>query len=102
MFPNDNFALALFGKSMSTQKRDWIITQGVDEVVLGLDFDYAEYGDEDYEQYEKEIYKLAKWFKGYCMVSVLVSYEGHKMKDSPFDNGKEFYMNLYKNREVIE
>jgi hypothetical protein len=32
----------------------------------------------------------------------LVSYGGHKMKDGPFDNGKEFYINLWDNREVIE
>ena len=102
MFPNDNFTVAMLGKNLSKQKRDWIINHNVDEVIIGIDFDYTEYGDADYNRYEKDVLKIAKMFSGFCRVSVLCSHSGHKKKDSPTDNGKEFYMNLWENREVIE
>jgi hypothetical protein len=71
-------------------------------VIVGLDFDYLEVGDnEEFKTFENNTYTIADMFKGYCKVSALVSYGGHKLKDSPTDNGKDFYLNLYKEREVI-
>lgn len=101
-FDDDNFTVALFGKSFSEKKRDLILSLGVEEVIVGLDFDYLEVGDnEEFNTFENNTYAIADMFKGYCKVSALVSYKGHKLKDSPTDNGKDFYLNLYKEREVI-
>ena len=100
-FGDDNFTVGLYGKSFSDKKRDMILSQGVDEIIIGLDFDYIKIGDDDFKKFEENVYKIADSCKGYCTVSALVSYNGHKMKDSPTDNGKDFYLNLYKEREVI-
>ena len=100
-FGDDNFTVALYGKAFSEKKRDMILSQGAEEVIVGLDFDYLKVGDDDFKKFEENTYKIADMFQGYCKVSALVSYGGHKMKDSPTDNGKEFYLNLYKEREVV-
>lgn len=102
IFRDDNFTVAMLGKNLSKRNRDWVVNHNVDEVIIGIDFDYTEYGDADYDRYKKDVLKIAKMFAGFCKVSVLCSHGGHKMKDSPTDNGKEFYMNLWNNREVIE
>lgn len=100
-FGDDNFTVGLYGHAFSAKKRDIILSQGAEEVIIGLDFDYLQVGDDDFKKFEENVYNIADMFQGYCKVSALVSYGGHKMKDSPTDNGKEFYLNLYKEREVI-
>lgn len=100
-FGDDNFTVALYGKSFSKKKLDMILSQGVDEIIIGLDFDYLKVHDEDFNIFEKNVLKIADMCKGFCKVSALVSYKGHKMKDSPTDNGKGFYLKLYNEREVI-
>ena len=106
-FGEDNFSVSLYGSAMSKQKRDIILEQGVNEVIIAIDFDYDTILDEngnkteDFTQFENKVYKISKFFKGFCKVSALVSYGGHNYKDSPSDLGKEKYLELYKNREVI-
>lgn len=106
-FGEDNFSVSLYGSAMSKQKRDIILEQGVNEVIIAIDFDYDTILDkdgnktEDFTQFENKVYKISRFFKGFCKVSALVSYGGHNYKDSPSDLGKEKYLELYKNREVI-
>lgn len=100
-FGDDNFTVGLYGKAFSDKKRDMILSQGVEEIIIGLDFDYLEVGDDDFKVFEENVYKIADTCKGYCTVSALVSYKRHKKKDSPTDNGKDFYLRLYKEREVV-
>ena len=101
-FGEDNFTVALFGKAFSKKKLNTILELGVDEIIIGLDFDYLEVGDnESFNTFRDNVLKIADMCKGYCKVSALVSYQGHHLKDSPTDNGKDFYLNLYKEREVI-
>ena len=110
-YGEDNFTVGNYGKAFSEIKRNMILSLGVTEVVIGLDFDYDKVGycDEDnewikteeFEEFEKNIMRIADYFKGYCKVTALVSYSGHKLKDCATDNGKEWYEKLYKDREVI-
>ena len=110
-YGEDNFTVGNYGKAFSEIKRNMILSLGVTEVVIGLDFDYDKVGycDEDnewikteeFEEFEKNIMRIADYFNGYCKVTALVSYSGHKLKDCATDNGKEWYEKLYKNREVI-
>ena len=100
-YGEDSFALALFGKSLQKLRRDWIINQGIEEVIIAIDFDYENYGDADYDEYEKSVFKIADMFEGYCRISVLCSHIGHTKKDSPCDNGKVFYEKLWNEREDI-
>ena len=57
--------------------------------------------EEEFEEFEKNIMRIADYFKGYCKVTALVSYSGHKLKDCATDNGKEWYEELYDARETI-
>lgn len=110
-FGEDNFSDSMFGKTMSKEKRDLLIALGINEAIIAIDFDYEEVGyynenDEyiftkEFEEFKETVYKIGDWFKGFCKVTALISYRGHKMKDSPSDRGKERYLELYNNREEL-
>lgn len=106
-FGNDNFSVSLYGSAISKRKRDLILDQGINEVIIAIDFDYDSVVDEngnktlDFEKFEKKVYKIAKLFKGFCKVTAIVSYGIHGYKDSPSDLGKDRYLELYKNREEV-
>jgi hypothetical protein len=110
-FEEDNFSISLFGKAMSEEKRNLIISLNVIEVVIAFDFDYEEVGyyneegeyifTEEFENFKKNIYRAAEFFRGFCKVTALISYKGHKIHDSPSDNGKENYLSLYNEREEL-
>lgn len=110
-FGDENITVGLFGKAMSEEKRDLILKLGVNEVCIAIDFDYSkvgeydEYGNyqftEDFKSFEKNLYRIGEFFKGFVKVTALISYGGHKIHDSPTDNGKEFYLKLYKEREEL-
>lgn len=101
MFGDKNFCVGLYGKNISNEKRNQIIRLGVDEIIIGLDFDYTTVDSDAFENFKKDVYKIGNKFKPFCKVTALVSYDGHKLKDSPTDNGKEWYMNLWNNRENL-
>lgn len=110
-FGDKNISVSLYGKSMSKSKLLQLLKIGINEVILALDFDYEEVGyynendeyifTEEFEKFKKNIYRIGEYFKPFCKVTALISYSGHKKNDSPTDNGKEWYLALYDNREEI-
>lgn len=98
MFDKNNIGLALYGTNVSKQQKELILKMGVEEVVIGLDFDYIDTKDKIFNVYRDRILKIKKTFNSYCKVSLLFDDNNHKCKDSPTDNGKEYFLNLYKNR----
>lgn len=102
-----NFSVSLYGKSMSNSKLKQLLALGIEECIIALDFDYDNVEDEngnftkDFESFKKNVYRIGDYFKPYCKVSALVSYGGHNKNDSPTDKGKEWYLELFKNREEL-
>lgn len=109
-FGKDNFSVSLYGKAMSEEKRNMLIELGVNEVIIAIDWDYEVVGYEEdgvykftkeFEKYQKKVYSIGEWFKGFCKVTVLISYQGHRIHDSPSDRGKEKYLEIYNEREEL-
>lgn len=98
MFDKNNIGLALYGTNVSKWQKETILKMGVEEVIIGLDFDYINTKDNLFGIYKDRVLKIKKMFSSYCKVSVLFDNNNHKCKDSPTDNGKEYFLNLYNNR----
>lgn len=102
-----NFSLSLYGKSMSNAKVKKILSLDPEEVIIGLDFDYERVTDDngeftkEFEAFRKNVYRIGNYFKPYCKVTAMISYGGHKKNDSPTDNGKETYLELFNQREEL-
>lgn len=107
MFCYKNFALGMYGKSMSKQKAMEILKLGVEEVIICLDADYEEVCDEngnftkEFESFKKNVYRIGDYFKGHCKVTSTIIYDKHPKNCSPTDLGKEKYLELFKNRENL-
>ena len=107
-----NISCALFGMNCSKVKRDILLKMGVTHIVIALDKQYHnayetnENGErvktQEFEKYEKTIFKIRDLFVGFC--SVYVMYDDINLlnyKDSPSDRGKETWDRMYNEKECI-
>ncbi len=111
-YGNNAFVIATCGFNISNWHRNVLLKLGVNEVILGFDKDfeilnYDDYDEEDpeylkFQRYVKRInslaYKLAPFFTTYVLWD---TYGKLKVKQSPFDAGKEVLEFLMKNKIEI-
>ncbi|MGL5691012.1 MAG: hypothetical protein ACRDD8_09350, partial [Bacteroidales bacterium] len=96
-----NNSLAMYGHNLSTFNRDYLLSLGIEEVIIVADRDYKEH-DEEYDEWEKSIFKLAKMFKGF--VKVYVAYDKEFLlgyKDNITDGNKETFEYYMDNLEEV-
>lgn len=98
----NNFALALCGSNLSKRQIELVLDLKPLEVIVGLDKQFKELGDDECKQWERKIIdKFIKPLSPYTKVSViwddtdLLDY-----KESPTDRGKEIFLKLFNNRQV--
>jgi len=96
-------AMAMMGSSISDESIMYILSLGVVKVILMLDSDYKEYGDEEFQVFEKKIMKLASRLTPYVTVYCLYNNLGYDAyKFSPTDYTKEQFKELWKSKERLE
>ena len=103
-FLNGNgFAVALSSSNLHMIQILLLKSFGVEEVIIGLDKEYEEYGSKEEKLYALKIRKsLIDKLKPYFSVSVMWDTSNLlKKKDSPTDRGKEVFQTLYNNRIEI-
>ena len=109
-FGDNNIILGMYGSAMTKQKRDILLSLGIDELIIAIDFDYVEesYSNQeeyelptDWEKYEDKVYRIADMFKDWCKVSVIIDYYPEHKKDCVTDYGKNKFIKLYKERLTI-
>lgn len=101
----NNFSLALCGcaKISNTQRR-MLVDLGVKEVIIALDRQYEEEGDENYHRWIKHLTdKIIKPLLPYFNVYVLWDRDNLlDYKDSPTDKGEEVLLKLMKSKIYME
>ena len=100
MFGEDNFTLAICGSNLTKEQIKLILELNVLEVIIGLDKQFKEIGDEECIKWEKKIRdKFVTPLAPYVKVSVLWDTENLlDYKDSPTDKGKEILLKLMDNK----
>lgn len=96
MFGEENFTVALCGKTLSIFQRDLILSLGVDEVIIGLDKQYHNHEDKEADIWSKYIRKkIINLLAPYVRVTVLWDMENIlPYKASPSDLGKDVLLGL--------
>ena len=95
-----NIVVGLFGSAFTKEKLNQLLALGVDEIIIGYDFDYEEIGNNQmWNKFEEKVLKTADLIRPYCHVSAMVDYEQHKLKSSPTDMGKQKFFRLFTDRE---
>ena len=97
----NNFALGLCGSNLTKTQIKLILELRPLEIIVALDKQFKELGDDECKQWEKKILeKFIKPLSPYCKVSVLWDTDNLlDYKDSPCDKGKETFLKLMENRE---
>lgn len=103
-FPDTNFVVACCGSSISNEQIQLLLSLGVEEVILGMDWDFEIYdeSDEKYKLYKKKILKLCQKLVPYFTVKVLLPPDEHFVyKCSPSDLGKDYLLRSMKNKITV-
>lgn len=92
--------VCMSGSSFSDRQLDLIKNLDIDEVVIAVDKEFEKIGDDLERYYAQKIEKtIANKIKPYKNVSVVWDKKGLiNMKDSPTDNGKDVWIELFRNR----
>jgi len=100
MFGKDNnICVACCGSSFIAYQAWLLINLGVEEIIIAFDKQYQEFGD---NEHIKLVNNLKTIFKKYGhFVKITYMFDKEQMldyKDSPFDKGKDTFMELYRKR----
>ena len=96
----DNIALATLGKTVTKSHILLLQQLGVKRVVLAYDADYE--SEAQFLEKREEYIKIAKILTPYFNVSILLDYDMRlNYKDSPIDQGKDYFEKLIKERLTL-
>lgn len=96
---NIHNALAVFGSNISKRHIEMLLELGVNDVVLCMDSDYRQVGDDDFQFFVAKMRKLAGKLRGYFNVSIIYNNQGYDgYKYSPVDFDRWQFDKLYESR----
>ena len=95
----NDLAVAICGSSFINYQAWLLIQQGAEEIIMSLDKQYKELGDEEHKKLVRNLKNIHKKYGQYVKISYLFD-KGNLLnyKDSPIDQGKEIFLDLFKNR----
>ena len=92
-------ALSVFGSNISKQHIQLLLELGVNDVVLCMDSDYKQVGDDEFKFFVVKMKKLAAKLKPYFSVSIVYNNQGYDMyKCNMMDIPYEQAMKLWESR----
>lgn len=99
---NNDISVACCGSNISSYQIQLLLSLGVQEIIIALDRQYKELNDEEHKAWTNKLYNLHKKYNKYVQLSYAFDKQ-HKLgyKDSPIDNGKDTFLELYNNRIFI-
>ena len=89
-------ALAVFGSNISKRHIEMLLELGVNDVVLCMDSDYRQVGDDDFQFFVAKMRKLAGKLTPYFSTSIVYNNQGYdaykcNIMDLPYDKAMTLY-----------
>ena len=102
-FGHDNdISVAICGSSLNNYQVSLLLSLGIKEIVIALDKQYKQVGDEEWKRWTQKFYQIHNKFGKEVQISYMFDFDTYlDYKDSPIDKGKEIFLKLYENRIVI-
>ena len=98
----NDISVACCGSSISNYQIHLLQKAGAKEIIIAFDRQFKEIGDKEYKHLTRNLLKLSKKYKNEVVISCIFDKNmltGYK--DSPIDNGKEIFLQLFKERIVL-
>lgn len=96
---NNNISVACCGSSISAHQIQLLLDYNVREIIIALDRQFKRIGDDEYKRLTANLSKINSKYKNDVLISCLLDKKritGYKA--SPTDEGKEKFLQLYKER----
>lgn len=102
MWDDKSCTVAMLGHNLSDYNLKRLLELGVNEIIIGIDWDWIE-RDAEYDKYCDNVNRIYNKCSAYCKVSVMTNPKGHNdyYKWSPYDFSKEQFEWIMKNREEL-
>jgi len=98
-YPDENYTLAISGRRISEQQIKLLLNLDVNRVILALDRDYDSFHSPEGKKCLREMEEMAEYLKPYFSVYAMIDFKRLlSEKDSPIDQGKEVFEQLYKSK----
>ena len=95
----NDLSVAVCGSSFIQYQAWLLINQGAKEIIICLDKQFQEKGDDEFKKLVKNLKNIHKKYGHYIIISFIFDKENLlDYKDSPIDKSKEIFLELYKNR----
>lgn len=95
----NNICVACCGSSFIAYQAWLLINLGVEEIIIAFDKQYQEFGDKEHIKLVNNLKTIFKKYGHFVKITYMFDKEqvlGYK--DSPFDRGKDAFMELYRKR----
>lgn len=99
---NNNISVACCGSNISSHQIQLLLDCGAQEIIVAFDRQFQEIGDAEFQHLKLNLLKIRTKFKNDVLISFIFDKNmitGYKQ--SPIDEGKEKFLQLYKERIVI-
>ena len=95
----NDISVAVCGSSFINYQAWLLIQQGVKEIIIALDKQFQELGDDEFKKLIRNLKKIHQKYGQYITISYM--FDKNNLlgyKESPIDEGKEIFLELYKRR----
>ena len=99
---DNNISIACCGSHISNYQIQLLLDLNVDEIIIAMDRQFKELGDEEWKHLTDNLTKIFNRYKNYTTISFIFDKEmitGYK--SSPIDEGKEKFLKLFKERVTL-
>ena len=98
----NDISVACCGSSVSAYQIQMLLDAGAEEIVIAFDRQFKEIGDDEFKRLKANLLKIREKYKNYAVISFIFDKNmitGYKA--SPIDEGKEKFLQLFKERIVL-
>ena len=98
----NDISVACCGSSISAYQIQQLLDAGAEEIIIAFDRQFKEIGDEEFKHLKRNLLKVRTKYKNYAIISFMFDKDmitGYKA--SPIDEGREKFLQLFKERIVL-
>jgi hypothetical protein len=95
----NNIAVACCGSNLSSYQVQFLLDAGATEIVIAFDRQFQELNDDEHKHLVRNLKKIHERYHNYATISFIFDKKKiTKYKDSPIDESKDKFLQLYKER----
>ena len=98
----NDISVACCGSSVSAYQIQLLMEAGAEEIIIAFDRQFKEIGDTEFQHLKNNLLKLRSKYKNFVTISFIFDKNMiTEYKASPIDEGKEKFLQLFKERIIV-